>query len=208
MGGFLDAATSFPTAIFSTLLGVVLIYWLLAVIGIVDFDGDGLHLTDTTHDAGDLGSLTGIVNALGMGGVPLSIALSVLVLAAWTASCLGAMWLLPLLPADATQWTAGALLGLGSLTVAVPVTSLLTRPLRGLFVTHAAIHNVALVGQSCRVLTQSVDEQVGRAEVAQLGANLNIRVWAPAPNRLKRGSRARIVAYEEASARYRIEAET
>ena len=42
-------------------------------------------------------------------------------------------------------------------------------------------------------------------EVAQRGANLNIRVWSPTPNKLSRGASARIVAYEEEASRYRIE---
>jgi hypothetical protein len=207
LGSFLTAAASFPTAIFSTLLGVVLVYWLFAVIGVVDIDADGLHVSDA-GGVDDLGTLAGIVNALGLGGVPLSIAASVLVLVAWTLSCLGGMWLVPLLPDSVSQAVAGAVLALGSVTIALPFTNLAVRPLRGLFVTHTAQHNVALVGQSCKVLTGSVDEKVGRAEVPQLGANINIRVWSPAPNAFKRGSSARIVAYEEGRGRYRIEPES
>ena len=89
----------------------------------------------------------------------------------------------------------------------MPLASQAVRPLRRLFVTHSAQHNISLVGQQCKVITGSVDEKVGRAEVPQLGTNLNIRVWAPAPNALQRGSRARIVAYDDATSRYRIEPE-
>jgi hypothetical protein len=211
MGGFLTAASSFPTAIFSTLLGVVLIYWLLAVIGIVDIGSEGvhlevhdLHLADGHAGADDIGTLAGVAHHLGLQGVPLSVSVSLVILFGWTLSCLGGMWLLPLLPATAAIG-AGAILGIASLTLAVPLARIAARPLRGLFVTHAAPHNASLVGQTCKVLTGSVDEQVGRAEVAQRGTNLNIRVWAPAPNALQRGSVARIVAYDDATARYRIE---
>jgi hypothetical protein len=209
MGSFLDATIAFPTAVFTTLLGVVLFYWLLAVLGIVDFESGGIHL-DPGHDGGghDLGALAGYIVAFGLHGVPFSIVLSLLVLVSWTLSCLGGMWLLPLLPGTVPAWQAGTLLALASVSVAVPVASRLVRPLRGLFVTHAAIHNASLVGQSCKVLTQTVDENAGRAEVAQRGANLNIRVWARTPNALVRGASARIVAYEEENARYRIEAES
>jgi hypothetical protein len=201
MGGFLVAAASFPTAIFSTLLGVVLIYWLLAVIGLVDIEHHGLHLDVHAHghahaDGDDLGAVAGVAHVLGLHGVPLSVGISLLVLIAWTLSCL--------LP-GAVGLPAGAILGLASLSLAVPFTRLAVRPLRGLFVTHAALHNASLVGETCKVLTGTVDERVGRAEVAQRGANLNIRVWAPAPNALQRGSLARIVAYDDAHARYRIE---
>lgn len=210
MGGFLQAVTSYPTAVFTTLLGVALVYWLLALVGMVDMD-HGLHAhdgSDLVHDVHDLGTLASYVVAFGLHGVPFSIALSVLALVAWTLSAVGSMWLLPLLPGTGPHYAAGTILGVGSLSVAVPLTSRLVRPLRRLFVTHTAIHNASLVGQTCRVLTQTVDERNGRAEVPQRGANLNIRVWARTPNTLARGATARIVAYEEQAARYLIEAES
>lgn len=210
MGGFLQAVTSYPTAVFTTLLGVALVYWLLALVGMVDMD-HGLHAhdgSDLVHDVHDLGTLASYVVAFGLHGVPFSIALSVLALVAWTLSAVGSMWLLPLLPGAGPHYAAGTILGVGSLSLAVPLTSRLVRPLRRLFVTHTAIHNASLVGQTCRVLTRSVDERNGRAEVPQRGANLNIRVWARTPNTLARGATARIVAYEEQAARYLIEAES
>ena len=208
MDRFLDAATAFPTAIFTTLLGVVLLYWLLALLGLVDLESGGLEL-DPGHDLSghDLGALAGAIVAFGLQGVPLSIALSLVVLVGWTLSCLGAMWLIPLLPGSAPAYVSGTLLALASVSLALPIAARLARPMRGLFVTHAAIQNASLVGQSCKVLTQTVNEHNGRAEVAQRGDSINIRVWAHTPNPLVRGAAARIVAYEEKTGRYRIEAE-
>jgi hypothetical protein len=215
--GFLDTAASFPTAVFTTLLVVALFYWLLALIGAVDFEagghhahlesGDDVHGGHAEGDA-DVGALATYVVAWGLHGVPTSIAVSLLVLIAWVLSCLGGMWVLPMLPAGAPAHVGGVLLALASISIAVPLTSRLIRPLRGLFVTHTALHNASLVGQPCKVLTQVVDERAGRAEVAQRGANLNIRVWARTPNQLKRGATARIVAYQDNPARYLIEPDT
>lgn len=207
MSSFVDAATAFPTAIFSVALMAVFAYWLLALLGIVD---DHLHAVHADHgaDLADLGGLAGVAAALGLQGVPVSVAATLVVLFTWTLSCLGAMWLLPLVPGAGLQVVGGGILALASLSLAVAVAGRAVQPLRPLFVTHAAIHNVNLVGQTCKVLTQTVDEKLGRAEVAQRGSNLNIRVWAPTPNSLTRGASARIVAYEDAKARYRIEAES
>lgn len=206
MAQFLDALTSFPTAIFSTLLAIALFYWLLALLGLVDFDADGLALDMNGEALEHPGALASALMAFGFHEVPLSIVASGIVLVAWTLSCLGGMWLLPLLP-SALAYPGGAVLGLASLSAAIPATSLLVRPLRGLFFTHAAVRNAALVGQTCKVLTRSVDESLGRAEITQRGANLNIRVWARTPNALSRGATARIVAYDEQAARYQIEPE-
>jgi len=208
MVSFLDAAVAFPTAIFTTLLGVVAFYWALALLGLVDFDSGEADLDiDPAMTDPDLGSLAGIIVAFGLNGVPLTIVVSLLVLQSWTLSCLGAMWLLSLLPSSVPLYVGGSLLALGSVSLAVPITARMVKPLRGLFVTHAAISNASLVSQHCKVLTQTVDEKSGRAEVSQRGANINIRVWANTPNALGRGSTARVVAYEEKSARYRIEAD-
>ena len=206
--GFLDTAASFPTAIFTTLLVVALFYWVLALLGAVDFEAGGHEAHDGHASDADIGTLASYVVACGLHGVPTSIAISLLVLIAWVLSCLGGMWLLPLLPAGAFGYVGGALLALASISIAVPLTSRLIRPLRGLFVTHTAQHNASLVGQPCKVLTQVVDEQAGRAEVAQRGANLNIRVWARTPNNLKRGAAAPIDAYQDKPDRYLNETET
>lgn len=207
MVSFMDAAIAFPTAIFTTLLGVVAFYWVLALLGLVDFDSAEADIdVDPAMTDPDLGSLAGIIVAFGLQGVPFSIVLSLLVLLSWTLSCLGAMWLLALLSSSIPVYVGGTLLALASVSLAVPLTARIVKPLRGLFVTHAAITNASLVGQTCKVLTQTVDEHSGRAEVSQLGASINIRVWANTPNHLARGSMARVAAYDEKSASYRIEA--
>lgn len=210
MVSFMDAAVAFPTAIFTTLLGVVAFYWALALLGLVDFDSGGVHIGDTDADLDadpDFGSLAGLMAAFGLQGVPFSIVVSLLILLSWMLSCLGAMWLLAWLPGSVPVYVGGTLLALASVSLAIPIAARFIKPLRGLFVTHEAISNASLVGQHCKVLTQTVDERSGRAEVSQRGANINIRVWANTPNPLVRGANARVVAYEEKSARYRIEAD-
>jgi hypothetical protein len=212
MGNFVDALVGYPTAILTALLGVVLVYWLLAVLGVVDFESDGgIGLDLDTHadaEVDDLGTLASYVVGLGLDGVPFSVVVSLLLLVAWTLSCLAGMWALPLVPTAMLRAVAGTGVLVGSLALALPVTARVVRPLRGLFVTHSAISNAALVGLTCRVLTQSVDEQIGRAEVQRRGAPINIRVWAKRPNNLSRGAPARIVDYDAATGRYQIEPET
>lgn len=210
MPSFADAATAYPTAVYTVLLGIVLVYWLLAMIGIVDVDSGSLEIDGNLHtdaDTADIGELAGYLVALGLNGVPFSVVVTLVVLVAWTLSCLAAMWLLPLVPTSLLQVAAGTGVILASFAAALPVTAWAIRPLRGLFVTHAAISNAALVGQTCVVLTTSVDEKFGRAEVGTRGAGVNIRVWAPSPNQLAKGSKARILEYDATGERYLIVAE-
>ncbi|MBV2192783.1 MAG: hypothetical protein KUL81_05540 [Azonexus sp.] len=209
MIAFLDAATSFPSVIYTVLLGVVLIYWLMSLIGIVDIDSGPLIEAElhTDADVDEIGDLASYLVAMGLNGVPFSVVLSLLVLLSWTVTCLAAMWLLPLVPTSLLRGIAGLAVMLVALALAIPVTAKLIRPLRGLFVTHSAISNAALVGQECKVLTATVDEKFGRAEVATRGAPVNIRVWSETPNTLGKGSIARILDYDSAGARYLIAAD-
>jgi hypothetical protein len=185
----------------------VLFYWLLALAGVVDIDSVGLHIeTDLQADASvdDIGELAAFLVALGLSGVPFSVVVTLLTLVAWTVSCLAGMWLLPLLPTYPVQLVGGTAVLVASFALAIPVTARSIRPMRGLFVTHRAVSNGALVGQDCTVLTGSVDEKFGRAEVSTRGAAFNIRVWAETPNDFGKGSLARIIDYDAAGERYLI----
>ncbi len=210
------AAFSYPTAILSALLMIVVFYWLLALIGLVDFEtGGGVDLDidadpdlHVDGDATDISVLASYMVALGLNGVPFSVVVSLLVLISWTVSCLLAEWLLPWMPITPIRYAIGTGVLLVSIGFAILLTARIVRPMRKLFVSHSAISNASIVGQTCKVVTGSVSETFGRAEVATQGTPLNIRVWARTPNLLCKGSSARIVDYEEGSGRYEITAES
>lgn len=210
MDRFIDAAIAYPTAILTALLLVVLVYWLMALVGWVDFESSGIDTElelQADGDPGEISTLAGYVVALGLNGVPFSIVASLLVLVSWTVSCMAGEWLMPWVP----TWPLKLLVGTGvlllSLALAVFLTARLIRPLRGLFVTHQAVANASFVGQACTVMSQKVDQRSGHAEVAQRGANIQIRVWTTSGPGLAKGDRARILEYDEATNRYLIEAE-
>jgi hypothetical protein len=207
MDRLIDAAIGYPTAIFTALLLVVLIYWLLALVGWVDFESSGVDMElelQADGDPGEISTLAGYVVALGLNGVPFSIVVSLLVLVAWTLSCLAGEWLMPWVP----TWPLQLLIGTGvlvlSVALAIFITARLIRPLRGLFVTHQAVANASFVGQTCTVMSQKVDARSGYAEVAQRGANIQIRIRAEGDNRLTKGDAARILEYDEAANRYLV----
>ncbi|NMG46550.1 ubiquinone biosynthesis protein [Azoarcus communis] len=203
MSSFAAVAFAYPTAIYSTLLGIVLCYWLLAMFGLVDFEHGGLELDG---DVGDIGTLASYLVAFGLGGVPFSVVVSLLTLIAWTLCSLAALWLLPLVPTVPLRLAAGTAVLLGAFALALPITARAVRPMRRLFVTHGATTNAELVGQRCRILTNSVDERFGRAEVDSRGSTYNIRVVADTPNTLTRGASAIVIDYDPANARYRVQA--
>lgn len=212
MSEFLSVVFGFPTAVFTSLLLVVLGYWLLAMFGAVDI-GDAPDAPDvgdvgdaTDVNADDLGALAGYLVAFGLNGVPISVVASLLVLVSWALSALASIWLVAFVPTTLLKWVVGAVVLLLSVALAIVITARLIRPLRGAFRTHYAVSHASLVGQSCKIWTSEVTPTVGRAEVAQRGAPLNIRVWADVPNPLRRGDAALIIDYDPNTQRYQVAA--
>lgn len=218
MSEFLSVIFGFPTAVFTALLIVVLFYWLLATFGLVDLgeSGDvgnvgdagdvghtGLHADGHTDD---LGTLAGYLVAFGLNGVPISVVASLLVLVAWTISALSGIWFVRHVPTELLRWVAGAGVLIAASGLSLVITARLVRPLRGVFRTSYATTHASLVGQTCVIWTSEVNDKVGRAEVAQRGAPLNLRVWAHTPNPLKRGDTALIVDYDATTQRYLVQA--
>lgn len=221
MNGFFASILGYPSVIYTILLGVVLVYWLLAVVGLVDFESGGPELdidvdvdvdvgVETGHDlnldseTSEISVLASYLLALGLGGVPFSVVVSLLVLVSWVISSIAAIILLPLVPTGILRFVAGTGVLIGAFLFSLPVVALMVRPMRKLFVSHNAISNASLVGQTCRIVTGTVDEKFGRAEVPARGAGYHIRVVADTPNNLTRGSTAMIIEYDEAASQYRV----
>lgn len=191
MNELLSAILTFPTVLFTILLGVVVLYWAFVLLGTLDVDlldgGDAEADVD-----GEPNGVAGVLQALGLSGVPLTLSLSLLILASWVL-CILAMELIGGGPA---RWP-GALAGIGALVLAVPLTALAVRPLRRFFVTHSAVGNRSLVGKICTITTLRVDERYGQAEVEDGGAGLLVQVRATGANGLKRGDRALLFDYKD-----------
>jgi hypothetical protein len=194
--------TSFPTAVPTVLLIILLVYWGLSLAGVFDL-GDNI---DVDADHADLETLASWLVALGLGGVPFSIVATLLVFFTWLPTALLHEYVLAWLPAGVLQWVGGAVILLAAAGLSVWLSARVVKPLRALFVKHHAPQNRSLVGRTCRIVTLSVDEKFGRAEVQTSGASLNIRVWASSPNSLGKDALAVIVAYDEALQQYEVQA--
>ena len=144
MGGFLEAALSFPAVILTPLLVVVIGYWLVVIAGGADPDGDG----------GDTDS--GFLNFLGFGGVPASVVLSLVIAVAWFVALAGGE-LLGAIP-------AGLVLA-GAFAVAWVVARLVVLLLRRFLPTGTEPSRADFIGMTCIVRTGRVTSTFGQAEV-------------------------------------------
>jgi membrane protein implicated in regulation of membrane protease activity len=201
---FLQLITSYPAFLPSVLVGVLLVFWLMAIVGLLDFDsigpdwiGGGHH-----HDV-DAEGLPDMLLSLGLDRLPFSIVITGVVFFWWPLTLLGAGLLLPLLPLP--LWLSGTLLLVLALVAAVLLASVCLRPLKPLFMVHENSARESAIGKRCRILTLSVEENFGQAEVEMGGGTrLTLQVCAAEPNSLRRDAQAVIVDFDAQRRRYRV----
>lgn len=118
MEEFVEALFAYPAVVFTLALIVVLAFWLCVLAGALE------------HDAFDADPGTGV---FGLGGVPATVGISLLVAFAWALSLANGVLLRRTeLPDTGYAFAATAVL-LASVAVAWPATRILVRPLRHLF---------------------------------------------------------------------------
>ncbi|NNH71437.1 hypothetical protein HLB23_16465 [Nocardia uniformis] len=154
MGEFFAATLTFPTVLFSFALLVVVAFWVVVLAGGADMD---LLDTDTPDSA--------IHDRWGLGGVPATITVSILIALAWFL-CLAGSTVTGMLNLGGV---AGFLAGLGVLGVAaaaaVPATRAVVIPLRRTFVPAAPLTRADYVGRVCVIRTGRVGPEFGQAEL-------------------------------------------
>jgi len=201
MAEFLDTFFSFPAVLLSFLLVLVLLYWSMVILGV--FDVDLLDVGDLDMDASS-GTMAGMMAGTGLGGVPVTVSLSLLVVWSWILVMIATSLVRPLLPGTALQIIAGLLILLLALPLALLVTNRCVRPLRALFREHEAPRKHGAVGKLCRISSLTVDERHGQAHLEDGGAGLILAVRCLEPNNLVRGSLALIVDYDRASDTFEV----
>jgi hypothetical protein len=124
--------------------------------------------------SGALSAIASILNALRLRNAPLTITLTVLWLFAWAAAFLGTRYLAPLLPG-----LPGELLVLfGALVPAIPLTSIATRPLSGVFAKNVGRSKRDLLGHTARVRIAADVGERAQVRVRIGGDDLLLRVRA------------------------------
>jgi hypothetical protein len=179
MGDFVDAALSFPAVLFTVLLAIVVVYWLLVLIGTLDVEMGDLDLGD----------------GIGLGGVPVTVTVSALATVAWFVSLVGTVLI------DGFSTLPKVLAGIGVLVIALVaglfVARLVAVPLRRLYVTGGEASRNDFVGRECVIRTGRVTDDFGQAEVtAADGSSAIIQVRQTGEHALANGHRALIFDYD------------
>jgi hypothetical protein len=182
-------------------LGMMMLYWLMVVLGAVDYDGTmpdvGHTFEDGSHVAGATGGAwVSLGKWLGFSQVPIAVWGSFAVLFAWVVSLLlNAMY-----NGEPGQREIGRamLLFVPSCAVSLALTKIVTLPVGRLFaaMADADTEAVEVVGQVGVVVSREVDERYGQLQLAGGGGApvlLNVRVARGAPA-LRKGDEARVVS--------------
>ncbi|MFM9373040.1 hypothetical protein [Streptomyces sp. Da 82-17] len=184
MGELLGAATGFPGVVLSSALLVVVAFWVLVLFG--GFDADGF---DGDVDLG----------AWGLGGVPVAVAASLMVVAGWCACVTGSVLVARAGLGGLAQVALDAGVFAASLAVGWCVARILVRPLAKLFLDEPGPSRQDFVGSFCTIRTGRVDAGFGQAEVAAPdGSTAIVQVRQYGRDTLSAGSTGLLYAYDDA----------
>ncbi|WP_432073448.1 hypothetical protein [Streptomyces wuyuanensis] len=181
---FLKGAAGFPTVLFTSALLVVIGFWLLVLVGAAG------------HDAFDGDVDTG---ALSLGGVPVSVAASLLIAFAWFGSLAGSVLLVRADLSGLPFHLLRVAVLVASPVLSWWVTRALVRPLAKLFPDEPGPSRQDFVGMTCTIRTGRVDEDFGQAEVvARDGSAALVQVRQSGSDALASGSTGLLYAYDDA----------
>lgn len=220
MDEFFATSTSYPTVVFTLLLGVSLALGLLVLVGAVgpdlfaadvDVDVDlGIDGADSAVQAGAQGAMDAAADGIapaqqGLLGsllaflkprnVPMLLALSLWSLFGWVLTGILCSTLLGSLTFG-PAWIAQSVLGVAGALGAMVLTSVVLRPLGRVFKPEAMVRREDIVGQTVIVDTSRVTSDFGSAKAADGGSGLVISVRCDRENALTRGSKALVVSYD------------
>ncbi len=207
MNAFHQIVTSFPTAIFTVLLIICMLYWIIAVLGMVDldvldldYDGD----IDTADSTSAQEGIAGLLLKFGLGGVPLTIVLTFISIFGWLFCYYGTYLLIPLIPTAALKIVASIGLLLISIYAAVMLTSLVIRPIRKLFSKLDIDETKHIIGQTVSVRSAIVNADRGEALLSVDGVDLLLNVRSMGDTEFKKNDQVVVIEKINENNLYRV----
>jgi len=208
MDPFYQNISSFPTVFFTFFLLIVVLYWLVAILGLVEIDALDFDLpeADADLDTGltNANVLAGLMLRFGLQGVPVTIILSFIALFGWFICYYVVHFLFGLVPNGLLTYLAGMPVLVGSLYIAVMITALLIKPLRPLFkkATQETVKRV--LGQTAIVRTSRVDSVFGEAVLEDGGAGLIFKVRSIGETKFGKGDRVVLLEHDKEKNIYKV----
>lgn len=208
MDPFYQNIASFPTGVYTFILAICVLYWLIAVLGVVDIDVldiDGLDADfDTGNDLSSPNALAGVMLKFGLNGVPVTIIVSFLSLFGWLLSYYSVHYLSPLIPQGLFYYLFGLMVLIGTFWLAVLLTAVVVKLLRPFFHKVEQQTIKRLLGQSAVVRTSKVTDSFGEAFLSDGGAGLILKVRSSKDQTFVKGDKVVLLEYLENENIYRV----
>jgi hypothetical protein len=207
MENFFNVAFSFPTIIFSIILIILSGYWLFTIMGFfdiefldMDVDLDYGGEANPTH----IGGIAGVLVALGLVGIPISIIFSFIILFTWLGTYLTSLYVLSHLDTGFLFWFGAFAAIIVSIMMSIPITIAMTKPMRRFFKISYATKSNDLLGEVCQMITSEVTETFGEAELNKSGDHYIFQVRSKQGNTIKKGDDVVLIEYDHEQHLYHI----
>lgn len=198
----LDLSTRYPTAIFTGLVLLCLLYWVALIVGAADIDA-----LDFGGDSPSAESASGLLMKFGLADLPNTVVVSAIAVVGWLVSFWLCASLIRVIPGGAVGFLINTAILLGTLPLAARLAGWLLSPVRPLFMQMNREHRFEVIGRSAVVRTGEVTPSFGEATVEDGGAGLILKVRSFPAEHFSHGDRVVVVERLEDGA-YRVVAET
>lgn len=207
--------------LFTAMMGLITLYWLLVAFGALDFESEpsldaghagDLHVdthveggqaVDVSHDAGAglIGAFKSVLQFLNFGDVPSMVVVSIMVLSSWTFSMVGNHYF-----NEGFSMLRALVLLVPNLLLTAIITKVLTAPLKKLFnsLNREYEQHKPVVGRTCTITTSEVTDRFGQAQIDTSGAPLLINVRTYGDSVFARGESALIIKEDKENNLYTV----
>lgn len=227
MDEFLRVATSFPTAVYTVLLSVVTVHWLLSALGILEIDTldgllpdnigtDGLHGAHGAHGVhahahhahdghgAEHGGLSGLLMKFGLHGVPIMVVITIIAIVGWASCYFFDLYVLSRMTLGAFGVAADIATMFGGLLLSIPVARIVLAPVRRIMRRFEPVSQRPLLGRYAEVRSAEVTRTHGQAWLDDGGAGLILQVRAETSGQFVRGDRVVLIEYMQEQNAYRV----
>jgi len=208
MDPFYNIFLSFPTVIFSLLIVLCILFCLVAVLGVVDFDilnfdlpeADNLNVDNLTNAH----VLASLMMKLGLVGIPAPIILFSMSLIGWLASFILCYYTFKIFPEGILRFVCGVVILFSVSFFSAYITGLILRPFKKFFETANQEVQKEIIGHLGVVRTSKVNDKFGEATVEDGGAGLIVKVRSYKHEEFSRGDRIILLDYLPQENVYRV----
>lgn len=208
MNPFHQTVTSFPTVIYTVLLALCALYWIVAVLGLVDIelldidmDGD----IDATDSIEAQTGIAGLIYKLGLNGVPLTLVVSIIAIVGWLVCFYAVYFGSSFIP---EFWPIEIAIELAILIAGTYVTILLTaqiiKPIRSLFKKLDTDETKHIVGQVVVVRSGVVNKDRGEAIMNDGGAGLILQIRATGEEEFRKDDEVVVIEQNKEKNLFRV----